>query len=477
MDSNTRFSFFRIARSAALASVASAAAAVACGGEDSGYHPPSIPGAGGAGGVGQGGTANGAGLDGGGDAGASGAAGYAGTGSNAGAGGGGTGGFGANAGSGGLGGAGGSGGVGGGSGFGGFGGVPVNCGNQTLDPPFEACDGTEFGGVTCKTLGFDSGTLKCRTDCSVDTSGCLGNENCWDGLDNDADGKPDCSDSDCTTACGDPCASPQVLSDPSSVWGSTLTHISKTDASCSNTPSGGEIIYTFTATKSGVVEAVLTSTTNHTLSIRSTCGTVSTEAGCTTGKKLVIPATQGSKWFIVVDPATPGDLGTYALAVQSRSVGCGDKVRDPSEQCDDGNVASGDGCSSTCKVESDEVESNDEVQYASNFKQPFHAQITPAGDLDWVRFQSYKYGSVTIQTLDYGDGACSQFLEDTKLSLYEWDTFNTQANLLTYDDDTGLGGCSKITYNVQPGTYYVLVQASPLGSTPTFPYILDIQGL
>jgi hypothetical protein len=36
----------------------------------------------------------------------------------------------------------------------------------------EACDGFDFGGQSCVDFGFPTGTLACRLDCSIDTSGC-----------------------------------------------------------------------------------------------------------------------------------------------------------------------------------------------------------------------------------------------------------------------------------------------------------------
>ncbi|MDC0667114.1 hypothetical protein [Nannocystis radixulma] len=46
------------------------------------------------------------------------------------------------------------------------------CGNAALDGD-EACDGTELGGATCESEGFDGGTLACQADCTaLDTSGC-----------------------------------------------------------------------------------------------------------------------------------------------------------------------------------------------------------------------------------------------------------------------------------------------------------------
>ncbi len=36
----------------------------------------------------------------------------------------------------------------------------------------EECDGNDFGGKTCSDFGFSSGSLSCRSDCTVDTSDC-----------------------------------------------------------------------------------------------------------------------------------------------------------------------------------------------------------------------------------------------------------------------------------------------------------------
>jgi hypothetical protein len=46
------------------------------------------------------------------------------------------------------------------------------CNNDVIESG-EICDGTDLGGETCQTQGFDSGILGCLTDCSgYDTSGC-----------------------------------------------------------------------------------------------------------------------------------------------------------------------------------------------------------------------------------------------------------------------------------------------------------------
>jgi hypothetical protein len=47
------------------------------------------------------------------------------------------------------------------------------CGNGAVDGD-EKCDGAALGGATCESIGFASGTLHCAIGCGFDTSGCVG---------------------------------------------------------------------------------------------------------------------------------------------------------------------------------------------------------------------------------------------------------------------------------------------------------------
>lgn len=51
------------------------------------------------------------------------------------------------------------------------------CGNGVIDPANaleEQCDGWDFGGASCATYGFTSGSLSCTTACTISTAGCSG---------------------------------------------------------------------------------------------------------------------------------------------------------------------------------------------------------------------------------------------------------------------------------------------------------------
>ena len=57
---------------------------------------------------------------------------------------------------------------------------PDTCGNGILDE-FEKCDGDQFGGHSCASLGYEGGELNCDSDtCTLDPSGCT--PNCGNGV-------------------------------------------------------------------------------------------------------------------------------------------------------------------------------------------------------------------------------------------------------------------------------------------------------
>jgi hypothetical protein len=76
--------------------------------------------------------------------------------------------------------------------------VSALCGNGVIDSG-ESCDGTDLGGDTCNTIGYESGTLSCGNTCKFVTSQCTGVPLCENGQipllqNNVVVGCEDCSD-------------------------------------------------------------------------------------------------------------------------------------------------------------------------------------------------------------------------------------------------------------------------------------------
>ncbi|MBU1239470.1 hypothetical protein KKF84_05735 [Myxococcota bacterium] len=56
-----------------------------------------------------------------------------------------------------------------------------SCGDGTIQNAYEECDGTNFNGVTCENLGYHGGTVQCTDTCQLDLSDCEATGMCGDG--------------------------------------------------------------------------------------------------------------------------------------------------------------------------------------------------------------------------------------------------------------------------------------------------------
>lgn len=73
------------------------------------------------------------------------------------------------------------------------------CGNGLIDSVYgETCDGANFGGATCLSLGSLDGALTCTFSCQIDTALCIGQDLCGNGL---VEGDERCDDGPGNEAC------------------------------------------------------------------------------------------------------------------------------------------------------------------------------------------------------------------------------------------------------------------------------------
>ena len=161
---------------------------------------------------------------------------------------------------------------------------------------------------------------------------------------------------------------------------------------------------------------------------------------------------------------------SYYLRIATTAV-CGDRSKGSYEQCDDGNLVSGDGCSDLCVLDypaATEVEPNDLFTSATALGEPERMAtgvIESAGAFDFYSFTLTRPMTIAIDTFDADPARMTCLMTDTSLALLAADG----STVLVSDLDDGLDLCAKIdpafsadanAVNLQPGTYYVRVSAA-----------------
>ncbi|WP_437925253.1 DUF4215 domain-containing protein [Sorangium sp. So ce291] len=193
---------------------------------------------------------------------------------------------------------------------------------------------------------------------------------CTNDEDDDEDGSYDCADTDCAATCTPiaeaACASATPVAS-TTIHGDTSGGTSGLEGTCylGNTGHGPEEVHLFTppAGQSGTLVVELESPTDHSLYARSSCADMLSEINCADAsvprndlldeERLEILVRDGQTVPIVVDSYEPGEAGPYTLNVSFTPIVCGDGTVGSTEECDDGNTASGDGCSALCVHETD----------------------------------------------------------------------------------------------------------------------------
>ncbi len=130
---------------------------------------------------------------------------------------------------------------------------------------------------------------------------------------------------------------------------------------------------------------------------------------------------------------------------------CGDGTINNGEACDDGNTLGGDGCSSTCTVETGqpEVEPNETPASATAIDPASSPNLLdgslPGGDVDCWSFTAESCGAITVGQVD-GPSACTNPLV---LTLY------TAAGAPVANGAVGSDGCASLTPAEEPGARWV----------------------
>jgi MYXO-CTERM domain-containing protein len=171
----------------------------------------------------------------------------------------------------------------------------------------------------------------------------------------------------------------------------------------------------------------------------------------------------------------------YVLDVSTAAPACGDGIVQVQlgEQCDDGNLTAGDGCSGSCVLEAgtylDETEPND-TQATANSVDGFAGavgSISPTGDVDFYAFTVTVPGSSVRAAISDGLGGCPP---GNAAVLHLLDPAGTQ---LAQATGGGPGGCPLITpaqkpaaANLAVGTY--AIEVTTPGGNPQSSYVVDV---
>lgn len=225
------------------------------------------------------------------------------------------------------------------------------CGDGVMNPG-ETCDGTDFGGATCQDAGFETGELACTANCTVDYSGCStcgnllieGTENC-EGADLQGATCSSVGFVSGTLSCGADCMYDTA---ECSMCGNNIADAGET---CDGEDTPGQICQTM-------------GFTGGTLLCSPDCNNYITEEcySCGDGNVNLTEQCDGANLGGNTCETLGFSGGTLSCFENcefniSQCEGapaefCGNNIVDSLEECDDGNRTDGDGCDSSCRLES-----------------------------------------------------------------------------------------------------------------------------
>ncbi len=144
---------------------------------------------------------------------------------------------------------------------------------------------------------------------------------------------------------------------------------------------------------------------------------------------------------------------------------CGNAVVESGEQCDDGNFASGDGCSGACVVEPDGL------YLGPGSAQTYFGELRPVGDVDTYQLELTQPSIVVVELGSPSIGACGGAARVALLDVAGRELGATEGN--------GPGSCAILSgvsatfARVPAGTYVVRVEE--LGNDAVLtPYVLRV---
>ncbi|MCC7384557.1 MAG: DVUA0089 family protein [Deltaproteobacteria bacterium] len=176
-------------------------------------------------------------------------------------------------------------------------------------------------------------------------------------------------------------------------------------------------------------------------------------------------------YFIRVVGYNNQETGPYALVVSVEAGRCGNQILEASlnESCDDGNTATGDGCSPTCQLEITGTHNG------PSGEQVFMGTLAGAQQHVYaIELSSRAY--LRAETFAPTRGQCMGAFVDTELLLLN----ATGTVTIGRDDDGGMAPCSRIdpnqdTFaNLEPGRYLLVVRPYNNSTRAVGDYVLVV---
>lgn len=179
------------------------------------------------------------------------------------------------------------------------------------------------------------------------------------------------SDDGCSATCAkeapaarDTCAGAEAIvlptADATGVYRTTLhsgtTGVGAEHAMTGCSSAGPDVFYKVRSPIDGVLALHASAPYDISLGIRDVCANSGLAKACANdtssgSEDLFLGISKDTDYFVVVDGALATSVGAFTLDLTITPAGCGDAVKSGTEQCDDGNLVAGDGCSATCTLE------------------------------------------------------------------------------------------------------------------------------
>jgi len=213
------------------------------------------------------------------------------------------------------------------------------CGNGTLDPG-EDCDGTNLNNQTCLTKGFSGGTLSCSANCFFNDSAC---SICGNNIK-----EPDEECDDGNLASNDGCSSICKNEASQVVCGN---NVKESGEECDGSaPEGYTCDRQCHLVKNPIKPKPPLPPEEKPVERPRICGDgiLDVNEECDDGN---LVDGDGCSSVCVKELELNGEVGVAGLGKTRDQAICGDTILDEGETCDDGNFINGDGCSANCQKE------------------------------------------------------------------------------------------------------------------------------